>query len=136
MKPLLLLLLALPGCSSAINAELSLIDQSKRAVAAVDASLKDREAIAQEDFDTRRAKLDAAFDADLAAHAGDLSTAWVTDARRAYGDAIDALNAAKLQSQQAAQADQENLDAVNQALDELTTLNRAQLDWAPFQETK
>jgi len=133
---LLLLLLLLPGCSPAINAELSLIDQSKRAVAAIDVSLKDRETIAQQDFDARRARLDAAFDADVANHANELSTQWVTDARNAYSTAIDALNDAKQKSQQAAQTDQDNLDAVKTALDELATLNQAQLNWAPFKETK
>lgn len=134
---LLVALMFIPGCSSAINAELSLIEQSKRGLAAVDQSLKDREAIAQRQIDDRRAKLDAAFDADAAAQSGPLSTAWVSDARRAYGEAIDALADAKAKSQAAAEIDRQNLNAVNEALDELTTLNRAQLQWATFfKETK
>ena len=124
------------GCSSTINAELSLVAQSKRGLAAINTSLKDREAIAARDFDARRARLDAAFDADAAAHAGETNPQWFADAAHAYAAAIDALSDAKAASRRAAQTDQENLDAVDAALDELTTLNRAQLDWAPFKESK
>ena len=131
------ILLLVPGCSSAINAELTLIDQSKRALALVDQSLKDHQAIADREIADRRAQLDAAFDADAAAHVNELSTEWVTDARKAYGDAVDALNDAKAKSREAADIDQQNLSAVNDAMNELTTLNRAQLNWALFfKETK
>ncbi|MGN6504215.1 MAG: hypothetical protein ACTHM6_01510, partial [Tepidisphaeraceae bacterium] len=56
---------------------------------------------------------------------------WIVDARRAYAAAIDAQTQQQLRTQKAAEIDQANLDAIDQALQELDLLNRTQRQLVP-----
>lgn len=127
--------LLLPACTPAIEAELRVIEQSKKGVQLVRQSIDQRQEWIDQQHIKQRDALDAAFDADVEARAAALTSDWVIEARKAYITAARALEASRLRAQQSADVDRANLDAIDECLIQLQALNRAQLDAiAPIRE--
>ncbi|HEY0007729.1 MAG TPA: hypothetical protein VGB55_03310 [Tepidisphaeraceae bacterium] len=127
------MILVLPGCAPTIDAELGLITQSRRGVALVKQSLDDRQASATIAQKSQRRRLEEAFDADVMAQQS-LSADWIIAARQAYAATLDALNHQAATANRSVEVDRQNLDAVDAALQQLDTLNRAQLRLLPDKE--
>ena len=121
----------LVGCTPAIDAELGLIDQSRRGLALLKESADARQQVVDAYFAMRRQQLNDAFDADVNNHDGPLTPEWVQRARQAYSLAAESIASAEAASRDAARTSADNTDAVEQCLIELQTLNRAQRIFAP-----
>ncbi|MBC8105813.1 MAG: hypothetical protein H7Z14_04415 [Anaerolineae bacterium] len=121
----LTLLITATGCVPAIDAEIALIEQSRRGVSMVRESIDSRRdqvgLISQLD----RRRLDDAFDADVRQQP-QITPKWVIEARGAYGVALDALHRRDMAAKNAVDADVDNLGAIDESLAELARLNRAQ----------
>ncbi len=125
---LLSVLLLHAGCVPALESERRLIEQSKKGVRLVRTSVDQRAAWVAGQHGGMRDALDDGFDTDVHQHVGELSSEWVIEARKGYVVAARALEASRLASQQSADVDRQNLDAIDTCLTELETLNRAQLN--------
>ena len=134
MRMKMCLLVFLTGCAPAIEAELGLIAQSRRGVALVDRSMVERDAAAADHLAAQRKRLEAAFDEDVMAQES-LTADWVISARQAYAAMIDALNLQEGTARRSLAVDRSNLRAVDAALEQLDTLNRAQLKLSPEKVT-
>lgn len=95
---------AVPGCAEYAAIQTDLIAQAERGVDLAGRSLAGKGAVIEAEHAARRARLDRAFDADVAGRS-DLSPEWVIDARRAYAAAVDAMN------------DRRDIELANDAID-------------------
>jgi hypothetical protein len=122
---------ALSGCTPAIDAELGLIEQSRRGLALIRESADARQQVVDAYFALRRQQLDEAFDDDLKINDGSLTTIWVQQARQAYALGLEAIASAEVASRDAARTSADNTAAVELCLDELKALNLSQRIFAP-----
>ena len=124
-----LLLLTSSGCASYTRSKIELVQQSRRGIDLVRQAMAQRQAALDEATADRRARLDAAFDVDVAAHATSLTPQWVLEARKAYAVGIDAI-ALQLRNSQAAQASTlTDLDAIDAALAQLQRMHELELQF-------
>ena len=122
----LFLCVALTGCTPVIDAQLRLIDVSRRGLAGVKQSLEERQALIVSLEAAQRSRLDAAFDEDVNDQPS-LSADWVIESRTAYAAAIDQFAKQQAASAAAAEAERANLAAIDAALAQLEALSQAQL---------
>lgn len=122
----LFLCLALAGCAPVLDAQLRVIEVSRRGLASVKQSLEERQALILSLEAAQRARLDAAFDQDVMDQL-ELSAEWVIEARTAYAAAIEQFHRQQLTATSAADVDRANLTAIDLGLRQLETLSQAQL---------
>ena len=137
MKPLIVLaLLGIPGCATFTRAEMDLVAQTRRGIEIIAKNDKQRDDAVSELARLRREKLDDAFDADVRERATQesLDLDWVIEARRAYAVAIEAYAKAQATSERAAQVRQQNLTAINAALERLQWMQSLRLKLDPFNQ--
>jgi len=125
MTTLCLVSIAACGCAPVIDAELGMIEQSRRGVSVVKDSVEQRRELVTTLLAKDRAALDEAFDAD-ASQREQIDTAWLLEARQAYAAAVEALARRDASVEKSFDADVDNLSAIDDALIELDRLNRAQ----------
>ena len=89
---LFILILQTTGCTPYTTAQLHLTDQARKGLAIWTARESTRDAETRTTFAAKRQALDAAFDADVRAHAAQLEPAWVIESRRAYAVALSQLD--------------------------------------------
>ncbi|MDB5326471.1 MAG: hypothetical protein JWM57_2040 [Phycisphaerales bacterium] len=122
----ILILLLFTGCAPVLDAQLRLIDVSRKGLADVKQSLDQRQTLIASLQAAQRSQLDAAFDQDVNDQPS-LSPAWVIESRTAYAAAIEQFNQQRIASAAAADADRANLAAIDSALRQLEALSQAQL---------
>ncbi len=127
-KFMLLVICAITGCAPMIEAEIGLIDQSRKGVAMVSDSVAARREMIRALLQKDRAALDAAFDEDVIEQS-EIDSSWVIEARRAYAVALDALVRRDEAADRSIDADLDNLNAIDDALIELERLNQQQAQW-------
>jgi len=127
---LFILILQTTGCTPYTTAQLHLTDQARKGLAIWTARESTRDAETRTTFAAKRQALDAAFDADVRAHAAQLEPAWVIESRRAYAAGLTLLN----QSESSALANNESARrdaaATDEALAKLAWLLQLQSDAA------
>ena len=111
----------LTGCAPYVEAQQALVNQSQHGLERVRQAYADRTAMLQRHHAQQRERLDAAFDADVRGRET-LEAEWVIEARRAYAVGIDALHAQQRATDAATDATNDNLAAVEQALNQLELL--------------
>ena len=117
------------GCASYTRSKIDLTDQARRGIALVRDATASRQASLDAIANERRKQLDAAFDADVAAHAASMTGEWVTAHRKAYAIGIDAI-AGQQHIAEAVQATTlSNLDAVDAALVQLQQMHATELQF-------
>ena len=115
------------GCAEYAAVQADLIAQAERGVDLAGRSLSAKSELIEREHAARRARLDRAFDLDVAGRA-DLSPEWVVESRRAYAAAIDALNDRRDVELANDAIDRRNIAA---AKDALGSLRRLQLPPPP-----
>jgi hypothetical protein len=115
---------------------MDLVAQTRRGIEIIAKNDKQRDAAVSELARLRREKLDDAFDADVRERATQesLDPDWVIEARRAYAVAIEAYAKAQATSERAAQVRQQNLTAINAALERLQWMQSLRLKLDPFNQ--
>lgn len=129
MKPLLLLLLALPGCTTFTATQLQLTQQARKGVAIWIAREQSRDEQTQQEFAHKRKQLAQAFDADTRAQPT-LDPDWVIEARKAYAAALDLLNQAEIAALAANESARRDAQATDLALQRLIDLQTVQIEAA------
>ena len=119
---LLLLVTACAGCSSYTASQTALAQQARKGVALWVSRESARDAEVQRAYETRRAALDAAFDADVRQRGGALDAEWVIEARRAYAAGLSALAQAQSSALAADDAARRDAAATDAALEKLEWL--------------
>lgn len=127
MKPLLLLLLALQGCTTFTTTQLHLTQQARKGVAIWLTREQSRDEQTQQEFAQKRRQLAQAFDADTRAQAT-LDPDWVIEARKAYAAALDVLNQAEIAALAANQSARRDAQATDLALQRLIDLQSVQIE--------
>jgi len=134
MKRLILLMpLAVAGCTRWTAAQTDLVTQARRGIALVRQDDQQRDKTAQELNRLRRQRLDEAFDADVREREkdGSIDGDWVIDARRAYAGALDAFATTQAADAAATAMRKRNLAAIDAALERLQYLQSVQLKLIP-----
>ena len=129
----MLLVLAVCGCGPYTQVQMRLVDEARKGVAICGQSEADHEALIQRLHELQRARLDEAFDADVADQAAPTKE-WIREHRKAYAAAIEALAAQKQRLTEAAEVEQRNLKAIDAALVRLEWLQSIQLKWNLWKE--
>lgn len=111
------------GCDRYVNIKDDLLAQSTRGVALIREFALQRQAMVEDVYESRRARLDQAFDNDARARFP-ADAQWIVDARRAYAAGIDAIHAQRTASAAAHQAALENLAAIESAIEQLRLLHQ------------
>ena len=126
------LLLLTSGCQVYTQAQVDLIEQSRKGLAMVSQSLDAQHQTIQRFHHQQRRNLDDAFDADVRAQSS-LGADWVIDHRIAYSLAIDALNASRDQLNTSRENDLRTLAAVELSLQQLGFLAslKQETPWTP-----
>ena len=122
----LLLALALTGCASYTQSKIDLTTQAQHGVTLVRKSVEDAQTHSAAASDGLRAKLDAAFDEDVAARP-ELDAEWVIAHRKAYALAVDAFDADRRAADQSSLATLRTLDAMDAALAQLQQMHAGEL---------
>lgn len=128
---LLALVCLITGCSNLAGTRGRLLDATRTGVADVKTSIATRGETIERYQDQTRARLDAAFDADVreAFAAGRLDAKWTLDARRAYALGVDALATQRRASAASTAADLSNLAAIEAALVQIKKLDDLDRRW-------
>ena len=108
--------------------QVDLLDQSRRGIAFAKSPQASYAAVADQLHDLQRKPQDDAFDADVHEQKS-LAADWVIAARQAYGTAVEALAQQQAAEKQSAVTAQQNLDAIDQALQRLRWLATVPLSW-------
>lgn len=132
----LCLALAACGCQSYTQVQMSLVDEARKGVKLCAQSAENRAELIRQLQALRRQRLDEAFDADVRS-ATTLTPQWVIEARKAYAVGLDALAKQQSAAMQAEQTEQQNLQAIDEAMQKLYWLQSIQLRWSlPDKEIK
>jgi hypothetical protein len=122
-----LMLCGIVGCAPYTQSKVELVAQARRGVGLVQQSHAGRQTLVDSMYDHQRRQLDMAFDADVCSRPA-LSADWVVEHRKAYGVGIDAIEASRSASRHVADADADNLRAIDQALTQLNRLHEHELN--------
>jgi hypothetical protein len=125
---LIILILQTSGCTTYTTAQLHLTDQARKGIAIWSARESTRDAEIRETYAARRQSLDAAFDADVRAHAGQLDPAWVIESRRAYAAGLTLLGQSESNALATNDAARRDAAATDEALAKLAWLLQIQSD--------
>ena len=121
------------GCGPYTQVQMRLVDEARKGVAICGRSEADHEALIQRLHELQRARLDEAFDADVADQPAPTKE-WIREHRKAYAAAIEALAAQKQRLAEATEIEQRNLKAIDAALVRLEWLQSIQLKWNLWKE--
>ena len=126
---LLAVMISHAGCTDFTQAQIDLVTQARRGIAAVSADEASRAQTASELTRLRRQRLDEAFDEDVQQRAmqESIDSDWVIEARRAYAAAIETYAAAQADADRASEVRARNLAAIDAALDRLQWMQSVQL---------
>jgi hypothetical protein len=130
----ILLVLLACGCAPYTQVQMRLVEEARKGVALCGESAAGREAMVQRLHELQRARLDEAFDADVAERPA-MTTEWVREHRKAYAAAIETLAAQKQRLNEAAEVERRNLKAIDAALVRLEWLQSIQLKWNLWKES-
>ncbi len=108
--------------------QIDLLDQSRKGIAHAQSATTSFAASVDQLHALRRKQLDTAFDADVREQPA-IDADWVIEHRRAYAAALEAMAQQQLSDRQAADTAQRNLDAIDQALEQIRTLQSVPLTW-------
>lgn len=122
------------GCGPVAAVQLGLVVQGREGLRRVEAARRAEFAAASQLWSERRARLDAAFDADARARGESMAPAWVIEARRAYAAGLDSLADARARREQADAAARDNAAAADEALAGLQRMLDAQAKILPPEE--
>lgn len=125
-RTLLILLPILSGCAPYAQVQIDLLRQTRRGVEFVRNDLTEKSRMIQSYQASQRKRIDEAFDADVMARSS-LSADWVIEHRRAYAAAVDALHAACTASYAADRSSEQNLDAIDEALQRIILMQETQI---------
>jgi hypothetical protein len=131
---LLELMFVVCGCAPYTQVQMRLVEQARKGVALCGESAAGREPMVQWLHELQRARLDEAFDADVAERPA-LTAEWVREHRKAYAVAIETLSLQKQRLNEAAAVERRNLKAIDAALARLEWLQSIQLKWNLWKES-
>ena len=117
------------GCDAYTRAQINLVEQARRGVALSQMSATGHAKVITRLHELERRRLDEAFDADVRDQKT-LSADWVTEHRRVYAGAIEAMAQERQNLLDATAAEKSNLQAVDAALQKLEWLQSIQMQWS------
>jgi hypothetical protein len=115
------------GCASYTQSKIDLTTQAEAGVALVRGSVEQGRGRSVAASEALRARLDAAFDQDVAAR-HELDAQWVIAHRKAYSVAVDAFDADRRAADGAALNTLRTLDAISAALAQLQQMHEGELN--------
>lgn len=117
LSVLLLLATLTTGCGPLAGVQSHLVDEAREGLRRVETARKSDSDAVRQWLAERRARLDAAFDADIRARKpDDLTPAWIIDARHGYALGIDHLATARAAQDRADTEAADNAAAADEAL--------------------
>jgi hypothetical protein len=115
------------GCAGYTRSKIDLAAQAQAGVALVRSEVDAQRGRTIAASDALRAKLDAAFDEDVASRGEPLDADWVITHRKAYALAVDAFDADRRAADAEGQLTLRTLDSINAALAQLQQMHAAEL---------
>ncbi len=122
------LALGLTGCAPYAQVQIDLLDHSRQGIVNAKATQSSFAAAVDQLHALRRKQLDTAFDADVREQPA-VDAEWIIEHRRAYAAALEAMAQQQLADHQTADTAQRNLDAIDQALAQIRSLQSVPLSW-------
>lgn len=133
MRWMVAVVLLAGGCGQYTEAQMRLAEQARRGMELCRQAYEERGQLVERLYEADRARLDAAFDADVRAREA-LAADWVIEHRKAYAAALDALQRRTLAGTEAGAAARRNFEAAEAALNRLKAMQAAQLRIAGLEE--
>ena len=130
-RSLVLACLLAGGCARYAQIKLDLNQHALRSIEQLEFATDERQSLVENLIQQQRARLDAAFDADVLQN-DTLSPQWVMDARKAYAMGIDAIHAQRAAALRAHDAMLQHLAAARLAIQQNSTLLRIEQQLDPF----
>ncbi len=125
----------LSACAPYAQAQTDLLDQSRRGIVMARQTQASYAAVVDQLHDLQRQRIDDAFDADVREQKS-LSADWVIESRKAYAAAVDAMAQQQAAAKQSAVGAQQNLDAIDQAMQRVRWLVTLPLSWFGSNDSK
>lgn len=119
------------GCGQYTQVQMNLVQQARKGIELCTTATNQQSEQIQKYHTLKRQRLDEAFDADVKT-APKLSIDWVIEARKAYAVGLEALARDQASALQSLDAQQQNLKAIDQALQKLQWLQSIQMQWMIF----